>query len=84
MHVLIYSDLVLKQLKKLDGENKKRIISVLERTRIRPHLHIKKLIGNPYFSLRAGKYRIILDVQKDNLVIYVIGLGLRKKFIKSN
>ena len=59
---LIYSETALKSLKKLEKQIQARIISVLERIRIRPHPYIKKLVGNPYFSLRAGDYRVILDI----------------------
>ena len=67
-----------KQLYKLNKEIQKRIISTLERIRVTPHSHVKKLIECPYFRLRVGDYRIILNILGDKLIIFVIEIGRRK------
>ena len=77
-----FSKIAKKQLDKLEKNIKIRIISILERIRILPYNHIKKLVGNQYFSLRAGDYRIILDIKQDKLIILVIEIGHRKKIYK--
>ncbi|MBD3310845.1 type II toxin-antitoxin system RelE/ParE family toxin [Candidatus Woesearchaeota archaeon] len=79
---LIYSDIALKQLKKLDKETQRRIISTLERIRIRPYPHVKKLVANPFFRLRVGDYRVIVDIKDDKLLIYVIEVGHRRNVYK--
>lgn len=71
-----------KFLKKLNKEDSKRIISALERCRIRPYAHVKKLVSSPYFRLRAGDYRLILDIKADKLLILVIEIGHRKNIYK--
>ena len=78
MYELIYSDEARKQLKKLHKVMQLRIISTLERARLRPYTHVKKLVGIRYFSLRVGDYRVILDIMEDKLVIFVIEVGHRK------
>lgn len=82
MYNVELSKLAEKQFDKLDGPIQERITSSLERIRILPHSYIKKLIGCPYFSLRVGDYRLILDIQKDRLIIFVIELGHRKNIYK--
>jgi mRNA interferase RelE/StbE len=82
MYEIVLSTKAREQLKKLSQEVKDRIGIVFERIKIRPHHFVKKLSGNPYFSLRVGKYRIILDIQNNKLIIYVIELGLRKNIYK--
>ena len=72
-----------KFLKKLNEEDSKRIISTLERCRIRPHSHIKKLVSSPYFRLRVGDYRVILDIKAGKLLIIVVEIGHRKNIYKS-
>ena len=79
MYELIYSEKSLKQLEKLEKNLQERILANLERIRLRPYAYLKKLVGNPYFRLRVGDYRIILDVQDKKLVIFVIEMGHRKK-----
>ena len=78
MFEIEFSQLAEKQLSKLPREVQARIISSLERIRINPYPHVKKLVGSPYFRLRAGDYRVILDIQQSRLIIYVIILGHRK------
>ncbi|MDI3543800.1 MAG: mRNA interferase RelE/StbE [Candidatus Woesearchaeota archaeon] len=71
-----------KFLKKLNKEDSKRIISTLERCRIRPYAHVRKLVSSSYFRLRAGDYRLILDIKADKLLIIVIEIGHRKNIYK--
>jgi mRNA interferase RelE/StbE len=78
MYELIYTETALKHLKKLAPEAQRRIIAVLERARIRPHSYVKKLVGSSYFRLRAGKYRIILDIKSGQLKILVLEVAHRK------
>ena len=79
MYELIYSEKSLKQLEKLEKNLQERILANLERIRLRPYAYLKKLVGNPYFRLRVGDYRLILDVQDKKLVIFVIERGHRKR-----
>ena len=78
MYSIIFNPFAEKQLKKLDNNLQRRILDVLNRIRIRPHHFVKRLVGSPYFRLRVGDYRIILDIQNDKLVIVVVELGHRK------
>lgn len=71
-----------KFLKKLNEQDSKRIIFTLERCRIRPHSYVKKLISSPYFRLRVGDYRIILDIKAGKLLIIVVEIGHRKNIYK--
>lgn len=80
---LIYTQKVLKQLKKLDKPLQERVINTLERCRIRPHSYVKKLVGNPYFRLRVGEFRIIVDIKDDKLHIMVLELDHRKRIYKN-
>ena len=78
-----FSDFADKQLSKLPLEVQNRIISTIKRCRIRPHAHVKKLVGCPYFRLRVGDYRVIMDIIDNELIIYVIEVGHRKKIYKT-
>lgn len=78
MYEIIFSDKAKKQLKKLEKSLQKRVISVLERIRIRPENYITKIVGDPGYKLRVGDYRIILDIEKDKFLILVIKIGHRR------
>ena len=55
---------------------------VLERIRIRPESFVTKLVGDPGFRLRVGEYRIIIDIDKEKLLILVIKIGHRSRIYK--
>jgi len=79
---IIFSDKASKQLKKLEKKDQQRIIKSLERIRIRPEAHVTKLIDDPAYRLRVGDYRIILDIEKNKLIILVLMVGHRKNIYK--
>jgi len=82
VYSLFYTETALKQLKKFEKKVQIRIISGLERIRIRPYPHVKKLVDSPYFRFRIGYYRVILDIKEDKLVLLVIEVGHRKNIYK--
>ncbi|MCK5560121.1 MAG: type II toxin-antitoxin system RelE/ParE family toxin [Thermoplasmata archaeon] len=77
-----FSDKAFKQLKKLERKIQERIITILERIRIRPEAYVTKLVGDPGYKLRIGDYRVILDIEREQLLILVIKIGHRKKTYK--
>ncbi len=82
MHQVVISNKAEWQLKKLERSLQERIISALERARIRPEAHFKKLVGEDAYSLRVGHYRIIADIERKKLIVLVIKIGHRKKVYK--
>lgn len=83
MYSLVYSEEAFKGLQKLQEEQQRRILSVLERCRIRPYAYVKKLVGCPYFRARAGDWRIIIDIQNEKLIILVLEIGHRKNIYRN-
>ena len=80
MYEILLSNKAKSQLKKLPQQIRNRIGSVIERIRIKPFHFIKRKEGTPYYILRVGDYRLILDIKENN--IFVIDLGDRKKIYK--
>jgi len=79
MYELVYSPTALKTLEKLDKNVQERIVSALERLRIRPEsCDIKRLVGMPGYRFRVGDYRVIFDIDKNELKILVLKVGHRK------
>ena len=79
MYELVYSSNALKVLEKLEKNVQERIISALERLRIRPEsCDIKRLVGMPGYRFRVGDYRVIFDIDKNELKILVLKIGHRK------
>lgn len=79
MYELIYSPNALKALEKLDKPIQKRILTALERLRIRPEsCDIKRLMGMQGFRFRVGDYRVIFDIEQEKLHILILKIGHRK------
>lgn len=78
MYEIIFSEKASKQFYKLEKSLQERIISSLERIRIRPEAYVTKLVGDPAYKLRVGDYRILLDISQGKLIILVIKIGHRK------
>ncbi|OYQ85884.1 addiction module toxin RelE [Wohlfahrtiimonas chitiniclastica] len=79
-----YSDTALKSLKKMDKQNAKRIFDTLE-GRIAllddPRVLGKPLKGNlgELWRYRIGDYRVLCDIQDDQLIILAALIGHRKE-----
>jgi len=82
MYEIIWSPSAEKELYKLNSELQERIIAVLDRCRILPHRHAKSLVSSPYYSIRCGDYRIIVDIVEGQFQILVIEVGHRKNIYK--
>jgi mRNA interferase RelE/StbE len=82
MYELIYSKVSSKHLRKLDKPVQERIVSGLERIRVRPEAFVTRLVGRPGYKLRVGDYRVILDIDRGRLVILVIEIGHRRNIYK--
>jgi len=82
MFDLLFTEVSKKFLRKLSQHDAKRMIISLERCRVRPHAYVKKLVASPYFRLRVGDYRVILDLQTGKMVILVIEIGHRRNIYK--
>jgi mRNA interferase RelE/StbE len=82
LYEIIFSNKAKEQLLKLEKSIQGRIISTLERIRIRPESYVTKLIGDPGYKLRIGDYRVIMDIENHNLLILVIKVGHRRDIYK--
>lgn len=82
MYEIEFTKKAQKQFDKFPYEIQERIISVLERTRLRPGNYFERLVGDKAYKLRVGKYRIIVDLVHEKLIILVLELGHRRNIYK--
>ena len=83
IYEILFTKTAKDELEKLENSIQKRIIGVLERIRIRPESYLKRLAGVPYFRLRVGDYRAIVDVIISMNKIIVLRIGHRKNVYDS-
>ena len=62
------------------NKNDARMIrdSVLEITD-NPFVAVRRLAGSAFFRMRAGNYRIIMDLQQKTMIIFIIDADHRKR-----
>ena len=74
---IIWSEPAVRQLRKLDGTVARRIVERVGELRENPYRLVTKLVNSPYYRLRVGDYRVILDVEGATLRILVLKVGHR-------
>ncbi|MDP7080501.1 MAG: type II toxin-antitoxin system RelE/ParE family toxin [Candidatus Undinarchaeales archaeon] len=82
VYELLFTDIALRQLRKLDKQVRVRILGALERVRIRPYAHVTKLVGDPGYRLRVGSWRVLLDIQENKLIILALTVAHRSTIYK--
>lgn len=73
-----------RQLRKLDGLERRRIQAAIELLAVEPRPSgAKKLVGGKgEWRVRTGEYRIIYEIRDDVLVILVLALGHRREIYR--
>jgi mRNA interferase RelE/StbE len=65
-------------LEKMEGVDAEKILEKMKLVSKAPFHYIKRLKGVPLYSLRTGKYRVIMSIEREKLVILVIDVGNRR------
>ena len=73
-----FTDPAKEQFSKREKKVRLRIYSKLEEMKNYPIHFLKPLKGYPYYSLRVGDYRVIIDWRKNRGVIWVVAVGHRR------
>jgi mRNA interferase RelE/StbE len=79
---VLFSESAKSQFTKLDRQAQERILAVLERAKISPERYIHRLAEDPAYRLRAGDYRILLDIDQKNQNMLVLKIGHRQSIYK--
>jgi mRNA-degrading endonuclease RelE of RelBE toxin-antitoxin system len=71
---LIYAFRALKDLERLPQGAKRRVLLALEQLagEDEPERSVKRLRDPPLYSLRAGTYRVILDIRREMITVLAI------------
>jgi len=74
---IVWSDSAVRQLRKLDRTVSARIVRAVGELREDPPRKVQKVVNSPYYRLRVGDFRVILDIQGATLRILVLKVGHR-------
>ena len=82
MYKIVFREDAEKQFLKLEKEIQKRISKTLEKIRFRPYSFVERLVGLPYYKLKVGKFRVLLNIKPEEEVIFIMRVGHRKNIYK--
>ena len=74
---IVWSIQASKQLERLDRSVAKRIHEKVGQLYQNPERYVEKLVRYPYYRLRVGDYRVILDIQNEMIRILILKVGHR-------
>jgi len=79
---VLIDELVLKDdFKRIELHHQRKILKVIrERLSTEPEMYGQPLRGDlkGLWKLRVGEFRVIYEIQKEQVVVYVIKIGLRR------
>lgn len=72
-----YSDRATDWLRDAENEIATRIVKKLSEVSDFPDHYLKRLSGSPYYRLRVGDYRVIIDWRKNDDMLFVRRISKR-------
>ena len=73
----------VKVLKRIPRKDQIQIVQKIKSLSENPRpLHCVRLADSPYYRIRHGDYRIIYDIQENQLIVLVLKIGHRRDVYK--
>lgn len=79
---VIWSEKSVKQLAKIDKKNAQMVYDAVLDCMQDPFKSVARLTNSPFYRLRVGNYRVILDLQQSRVIIFVIEVDHRGRIYK--
>ncbi len=74
-----WTETTVQFLEKMESVDAERILEKMKLVSKNPFHYVKRLKGILLYSLRTGKYRVIMSIEREKLVILVVEAGKQKK-----
>lgn len=78
-HEVVLTETVVETLAQFETQDAARVIDKLEHIEDVPDHFLDRLQHHPGYKLRVGDFRVLIDWDKDNEVLYAIDAFERKK-----
>lgn len=78
-HEIVLTETLVETLEQFETEDAERIITKLEEIGDFPDHFLDRLKNHPGYRLRVGDFRVLIDWDKDDEVLYAIDAFERKK-----
>ena len=73
---------VKKDISAFDKKINQKLIKAIQSLQSNPYTKAKKIIGQEFYRVRVGKYRIVYEIIKKDLEIIIYKIGHRKDIYK--
>ena len=83
MYQIIFEKEALHFINTLEKEIKERIWNKLQQCKLNPFHYLEHLEEIDGFKLRIGDYRVIVDVDRINQILYILNVGHRKNIYEN-
>ena len=80
---VVWSGKSVKQLGKIDKRNTQKIYDSVLGCIDDPFRDVVRLTNSPFYRLRVGNYRVVLDLQQSKMIIFVVETDHRGKIYKN-
>ena len=82
MYRIVWSANVIGKMGKLQKALSERIFEKMEHVSKDPFRYVEKMKGINFYKARFGKYRIIMKIENEKMIIFVVDFGHRKIIYK--
>lgn len=79
---VVWSEKSVKQLEKIDKKDAQKIYDSILECVEEPFRVVIRLTNSPFYRMRVGKYRVILDLQQNKMIIFVVESDHRGQIYK--
>ncbi|TRZ70486.1 MAG: type II toxin-antitoxin system RelE/ParE family toxin [Nitrosopumilaceae archaeon] len=79
---VVWSEKSVKQLEKIDKKDAQKIYDSILECIEEPFRVVIRLTNSPFYRMRVGKYRVILDLQQNKMIIFVVEFDHRGQIYK--
>lgn len=82
MYDIRWSKTAVSELEKLPKDIAKRIVEKVESVSNNPYLYVVRLKGFNLYKLRVGDYRVIMSIERNKMIIFVLEVGHRSNVFR--
>ena len=79
---VVWSRKSVRQLEKINKKNAQQIYDAVLDCIQDPFKNVTRLSNSPFYRLRIGNYRVILDLQQNKMIIFVVETDHRGRIYK--
>lgn len=74
---IIIPEHIQKYIRSLQTADKKRLLQKIFDLKKDPFRYVIRMTDSPYYRMRVGRFRVIMDIDQETIRIYIVKVGDR-------